>query len=58
VVFSAASQRFGREQLFNGIVLSFISFFALFGWVLYPMHETLHWYSLGAKLTEVRSHLE
>jgi len=53
VVFSAASQRFEREQLFNGVVGMFISFFALFAWFLYPCHQSLHLTAAGESLMKV-----
>eukprot|EP00873_Tetraselmis_striata_P008538 jgi/Tetstr1/428802/TSEL_018789.t1 len=48
VLFSAASQRFEREQLFNGVVTMFISFFALFACFLYPCHQSLHLTATGS----------
>uniref|UniRef100_A0A061RUF3 ADP,ATP carrier protein n=1 Tax=Tetraselmis sp. GSL018 TaxID=582737 RepID=A0A061RUF3_9CHLO len=51
-LFSAASQWFDREQLFNGVVTVFVAFFTVFAWVLYPSHEHVHWYGVGESLRQ------
>lgn len=46
-LFTLASQKFSREDLFNITVGTFIAFFLLFGLYLYPNHATLHPYGLA-----------
>ncbi|MEM7589344.1 MAG: Npt1/Npt2 family nucleotide transporter [Myxococcota bacterium] len=42
LLYAKAVNLFTRDQLFYGIVLGFLSFFALFAWVLYPYRDALH----------------
>lgn len=42
VLYSTLINKFSREQVFTGIVGSFVSFFALFALVIYPNQALLH----------------
>ena len=42
IIFVKLANIFEREKLFYVIVLFFLSFFVLFGFVMYPLKETLH----------------
>ncbi len=60
VLYSKLTNRFSRSQLFYGIILFFLSFIALYGFVLYPYadalspHQSADW--LLAQLGEHNSH--
>jgi len=41
-LFSVASKRYSRRRVFNWTVCLFMSFFALFAYVLYPNRDYLH----------------
>lgn len=41
-IYAKASTALSKQNLFYGAVIFFIVFFALFGYVLFPMHEHLH----------------
>lgn len=52
-IFAKLSNRFSRERVFYILVSSFLAYFILFAFVLYPHHEQLHLTNLGGYLTEV-----
>ena len=41
-IFNRLAARLTRKRLFNAIVLTFLAFFALFGFVLFPNHYLVH----------------
>ena len=50
LIFTRLSNRFNREKVFYIIISAFLTFFALFGFVLYPLHEHLHPHVLADQL--------
>lgn len=53
LVYTKLSSFMKRQTLFYTIILTFISFFAIFTFVLYPMRETLHPTLLADKLKDI-----
>lgn len=49
-LFTRLSNRFKKETIFYIIISSFLAFFLLFGFVLYPLRESLHPNELADKL--------
>jgi AAA family ATP:ADP antiporter len=52
-LFTRLSNRFSQENVFYIMVTLFLTFFALFAFVLYPLREGLHPTDLGFKLKEI-----
>ncbi|MEW5316861.1 MAG: hypothetical protein WDW38_008205 [Sanguina aurantia] len=52
-LYSFATQRLARGQLFSIIVTAFVSFFVTFAMVLYPNHEALHLHALADSMSQV-----
>ncbi|MCB1117392.1 MAG: MFS transporter [Chlamydiia bacterium] len=46
-VFTRLSNRFGRDRTFYIMITGFLAFFALFGFVLYPLQDFLHPHGLA-----------
>lgn len=42
VIFTKLSNRFSQERVFYIMMSFFLGYYALFGFVLYPLHESLH----------------
>lgn len=53
VLFTKLSNRFSQERVFYIFVSSFLIFFTLFAYVLYPMREALHPYAFAAYLETI-----
>lgn len=49
VLYSFATQRFSRAQVFNIVIGAFMLWFALFA-VLYPSHETVHFHGMAEEV--------
>lgn len=47
VVFNHLAGFMTREKLFNAIIFGFLAYLALFAFVLYPNHQTLHLHALA-----------
>jgi len=53
VIFTKLSNRFSQERVFYILVTTFLIFFTLFAYVLYPMRDTLHPYAFAEYLETV-----
>jgi ATP:ADP antiporter, AAA family len=53
IVFAKLSNVYKKQTLFYGTVIFFISFFALFGFVLYPLKDSLHPIQFADKLQTI-----
>lgn len=52
VIFSKLTNRFSQEKVFYIFVTSFLIFFALFNFILYPLRDTLHPHALADSLEQ------
>ena len=53
VVYAKLSNKMSKQKVFYTLITSFISFFALFAFVLYPLKDVLHPTTFADKLAEV-----
>ena len=42
IIFVKLANKLSKEKLFNSIVIFFLAFFVLFGFVFFPLHDALH----------------
>ena len=52
-LFTKMSNRFSQERVFYIMILGFLGFFALFGFVLYPLRDSLHPAELATHMEQV-----
>ncbi len=50
LIFTRLSNKYSRDQVFNIMMVGFLGFFFLFGFILYPMREILHPHVLADQL--------
>ncbi len=53
LIFTRLSNKYNREKVFYIMMSSFIAFFFLFGFVLYPLQDYLHPHALADKLQAI-----
>jgi AAA family ATP:ADP antiporter len=51
--FARLSDRLTQEKLFYAVIGAFLFYFILFGGVLYPLRETLHWDGIADELAAI-----
>lgn len=53
VIFTKLSNRFSQERVFYIMMGLFLGYYALFGFVLYPLHETIHPHATAKHLSSL-----